>query len=330
MQEKRIYANRALAILKAYLSETPAHISWLLPSTICFSVPCLFLSLGKKIAFYDFGYDLMATTGPFADKGEYKGILITDYYAKEIDAQQLAYIRSHFEMVIYDKCLSVPLIPYPGSLNYDLVLFSTGKGKIADIGFGGIGMGVTAELMSIQDQGTSSAAERQSAYDTIEAGWKASIEKGIQLDINLPGDSSNWISSSALSETDSYEKLLHEELEIARKEKETINQVYSSVIPSPLFFYPEANMWRFNILVNEARLLIGHIFEHGFFASRHYANAARVLGYSQNCHQSEWIENHIVNLFNYKYLSVDEAEQCAYLVKKLFHKKNISPVKPFT
>lgn len=75
---KKYFCNRALGILYFYHLET-----WLVPATICFSVPLLFLKLKKKIVFYDFSFSIDKILEKFQSKSK-QSLILVDYYGTEV------------------------------------------------------------------------------------------------------------------------------------------------------------------------------------------------------------------------------------------------------
>ncbi|MES2691196.1 MAG: hypothetical protein V4658_12380, partial [Bacteroidota bacterium] len=265
---------------------------WLLPSTVCFSVPFLFTRLNKQITFYDYGYD----ANSILDRIEnlHTGILLTDYYSKPWQSTDLLLLKASTPALVHDCCLSAPVTDV-AHLVADLLLFSTGKGKVLDLGSGAIGFchsGHDVKSDPVQDP-----EKIRQQYQELDAYWKeilvgkTSFKKERVQDVD-------WIEHSDLDEP-VYLSEVHKKLQARLDHKSMLNATYSQLI-NPVFLDNSiGNEWRFNILVDQPRVLLNELVKKDLFASNHYANAAVYLNDPENTNnKSSYLEKHIVNLFN--------------------------------
>lgn len=316
----KYFANRALGILYNFLLHECKHINtWLLPSQVCFSIPFLFLNLNKKIIFYDFGFSYNNITNNITNT-DTDGVLIVDYFGSNWKDEDIRLIKSMSACLIHDKCLSI----YDINANYeaDLTIFSSGLGKIANLGYGGLGIVKKNINMAFSnDIDTSNYHKRYASKDTF---WKHVING--RKDFSLAATKGHWIDTGNSSINSNYESMFLEQQKLSIAHKVLLNEVYMNIIPRELHFSQVSNIWRFNLLVDDNKKLLQAIFTNNLFASSHYANAAKYILHQKDLVISEFIERHIVNLFNDFSFSIDQAEKCATLICKLFHRNIIKPV----
>ncbi|MCX7999931.1 MAG: hypothetical protein N3A69_13425, partial [Leptospiraceae bacterium] len=245
------------------------------------------------------------------------------YYGTEIwKTEDLNLLKSYAECIIYDACLSIPAITAT-QMSADLVLFSTGKSKIVDLGYGAIAFCKPSYKLEVHE--TVMKTFTNSYYEQLERKWKDALaNKKIFLIDNLVF--SEWIDCNNNLITSNYER----ELEVKRREilihKERINRIYKEIIPKELIAHNLSDIWRFNLFVKNKKILLNSIFEKGLFASSHYANCERVLYGKSDLEGSNFVEKNIVNLFNDFNFNESMAENCGFIIKDLFEKKLIQTV----
>lgn len=179
-------------------------------------------------------------------------------------------------LLVDDRCLCPPERPHEvDATGADLVLFSTGAKKHVDLGSRGYGV----------------------------------MASGIKYD----DPHSEPLSSAA--EAECYFNLIAKKLPVITEEKHRINAIYQKGIP-PEACLPDAYQgWRFNILVNEAGILIQNLFDAGLFASRHYSDLTTPGALDAQTNAGR-IAAHIVNLFNDHYYTEEQAERTVTIVRE--------------
>lgn len=299
---------------------------WLLPANVCFSVPFLISSLGRKMSFYDFGIGGAPVEPVLAkQRGAQVGVLLLNHYGLPWDEEDVSLIRKNSASVVLDACLSVPNFqPLPNS-KADLTLYSSGKGKVVELGYGAFGHLITP--LAGQRQGIVRQGFNPTGYDLLERYWKQVLE-GIPFakDIVLMHE---WVDEGTdlLPDPIAYsERVKRQQLFVLRHKLE-INRVYNELIDDEFHWHPRGNTWRFNIMVDDAELLLKEIFSRGLFASRHYANAARRLGETDRLPFADLVEKHMVNLFNCPKITAEFAERCAGAVQYLKGKGKLRPMR---
>ncbi|MCS7029384.1 MAG: hypothetical protein NZ519_11530 [Bacteroidia bacterium] len=314
----KYFTNRAIGLLYHFLLDQGKYIdTWLLPSQICFSVPYLFLKLGKKVIFYDFGFSHIDVLRLFTGK---EGVLIVDYFGTEWDIEQVSIIKDTVPCLIHDKCLSVCNPDYP--YKADLTIFSSGKGKVVDMGYGGFGIAINK--LNIENKVNNlKSINYENFYNKKDFYWKQIINGNRRF--CLREVSGSWIDIYSNLIDENYEKSFFEKQNKSIQHKNLLNQIYRSIIPADLYFHQTSNIWRFNLLITNKSKLLNSIFMNNLFASSHYVNVAKYIMRQDTLVRSDIIENHIVNLFNDFNFDIEKAERCARIVRSLFERNIIRP-----
>lgn len=322
------YGNRALGILYSFLKQHNHLDTWLLPTHICFSVPFLFLHMGKEIIFYDYGFSNDLILKPISASKKPIGLLLADYYGTAWTYEALKIFREYTPCLIHDVCLGIPSTSYEENSIADLTLFSMGKGKVIDLGYGA--MGISREKIPLNIGTKPQHIERfKKRYECLDHYWKEIIKGKAKFDIGQLG--LEWIDTSDTLIENNFSQKLKDAKKNILVHKEKLNSIYQTLIPKELHYKEVSNIWRFNILLNNKETLLKHLFAEGLFASSHYANTAKylfTLPQPNTYPKADFIEKHIVNLFNDFYFSEEKAKLCALLINRLFDQGLISAVNP--
>lgn len=105
----------------------------------------------------------------------------------------------------------------------------------------------------------------------------------------------------------SYRRRVLDATRAADEQKETLNAIYTRLLPAEIQLPPELQRWRFNIRVPDAGRLLETIFAQGLFASRHYAPLA-------DAPVAARLHSDVVNLFNDRWFDADRARRVSELV----------------
>lgn len=324
-----LYANRALGLLSAFLRENEHVTNWLLPANICFSVPLTFLSRGRTIDFYDF--DILSNTVHAAlskYNSKYTGVLLVNHYGLPHDDDSTSAIKQSTSLLIVDACLSVPNLKPPLDSKADLTLFSTGKGKVVELGFGAFGH--LTKSLEVREEFSRFGEWKSSAYNDLETYWKGVIN-GTKFDHNTVL-TKDWIDEGRqlISSEHDYMHTVNNSIEHILSHKSTINEIYRTEIDPDFHWNPSGNLWRFNLLVDNSKLVMSEIFSKGLFASQHYANTARYIRNIKTLKNADLVENHMINLFNSQNITHSFAQQCAEIIRDLIHQGKLKPVELFS
>ncbi|OFY71832.1 MAG: hypothetical protein A3G23_14625 [Bacteroidetes bacterium RIFCSPLOWO2_12_FULL_37_12] len=316
-----IIANRALGILKLFLGQYPDKKKWALPATICFSVPALFYSEKKEIYFYDFSID----NSNLLEKKillNCDGILAVDYYGTEkTDVCVFKKLKESGKIIIYDKCLSAPDFTInPELLNFiDLVLFSTGDAKVVDLGYGGYG--ISRVLLKPGKYN----AEVTKNYLKLDKEWDIAFKSNLPIQINRLHEN-EWVDISDNHIQTNYKQGVKKLTGQIMVEKNKINAIYKAIIPPELIFTELSDVWRFNLLIKNRDFLLREIYFNKLFVGCHYADMSVHFNFRKKLNYSKFIEKHILNLYNDRYITPAQAEKCAELIRILYEQGRVGGV----
>ena len=320
-----ILANRALGILSAYIDQRTDITTWFIPSNVCFSLPFLVISKNKHLEMFDFGFTSEIILKKIKEqKQPNTGIVLVNHFGMSWTQEEVQSLSPYFNSVIIDACLSPPETHLPKSCNSDLLIFSTGKGKFVDLGYGAIGY--CKVPLTIQPSSHPSQIEIHRRYEWLESFWKMALAGGSVVDYSevrkLP-----WIDDGAekLTNGESYFSQVVQQSSLEWNHRNTLNEIYQAIIGPDLAWNSKANLWRYHLWVDKPEIVINALFDNGLFASRHYPNGAKRLGVSGSFESAELLENHIINLFNSTQVNSDFAEKCSQVVSRLLSSGKVKP-----
>ena len=313
---KLVYAPRASAILYDLLLSENNGRPFLLPANICPIVPITFFKAGVPFEFVDISreslnMDLDHTRASLhGQSGGYGGVLYVHTYGDPSTPQDFfREIKNQFPdlLLIDDRCLCIPDLESDSSTNADVVLYSTGYAKIADLGFGGY-----AFLQERLNYKHRSLPFYDSDLETIEQAYKKSMKTRqpyvyvdahwLQTDFELP----SW---------QEYSTRVYKATESSLTHRQSINVVYNSLIPRELCLPDEYQLWRFNLRVPEKNKILNAIFNENLFASSHYASLANLMS-DDSCPIAQELADHVINLFNDEHYTVEMAEQTSRIIMR--------------
>lgn len=104
-------------------------------------------------------------------------------------------------------------------------------------------------------------------------------------------------------------------LETADRHKQILNAIYAAGLPANVQLPALFQQWRFNILVPNSEVLVASLFEAGLFASRHYEPVTGRFT-AERFPVAEWLHARVVNLFNDRYYSVEQARRTVAVVRE--------------
>lgn len=310
-----VFESRASSILYNLLLSLEDERPFLLPANVCPIVPLTFRKAGRRFSFVDIGGpDLAMDPEQCLDRLRgsregFAGVLYVRTYGMEGDAD--SFFRAARELRpdllwIDDKCLCRPdcggerLSPCA-----DATLFSTGRAKHVDLGFGGF-----AHLGERVPYRRQSGRCEEAALDEIERNVKQAVAYGVPFE----GGEGDWLdlSEPGLS-WEAYERSVLATLQDVDEHQRRLNAIYTSAFPEEIRLPERFQSWRFHILVPEPDRLVERLFSAGLFASRHYAPLGRSFGEGR-FPVAERLHSKVVNLFNDRYFDEERAERAAWLV----------------
>lgn len=313
---KTLLAPRASAILFDLLRGQRDGRTFILPANICPIVPITFFKAGVPFEFVDIeaqtlGIDLDEVRKRLAHPGiRWGGVLYAHTYGDPATPQDFfREIKERWPelLVIDDRCLCVPDLSEDEATAADVVLYSTGYGKIVDTPPAGFAF-IRSEAIPERQHLAFDAA----ALEVLEAEYKACVAEGRPYSYQ----DSNWLQTEAeLPSWPDYTARVQKETTASLARRRSINDLYASLIPSEIQLPERFQLWRFSVrLANKARAL-QPLFEAGLFASAHYASLVGIMGIGTGDRARDLAE-HVVNLFNDHHYTLDMAEQTAEIIRR--------------
>jgi dTDP-4-amino-4,6-dideoxygalactose transaminase len=308
---KLIQAARASAILYNLLAARADSRPWLLPANICPIVPMTFFKARVPFLFVDISpatlHMDLNRAGEKITRGEFGGLLFAHPYGAESTPpdffSQIKSLDPNL-LILDDRCLCVPDLESIHTAA-DVILYSTGYAKIAELGFGGY-----AFLRDDLEYRSASLPFNPANHDEMEKSYKQAIQKRerfvyrdsdwLQIDPTFPA----WYDYSRQIETRKKASLIQRQL---------LNQIYESRLPKEIQLLSEYQTWRFNIRVKNKSQILGAIFDAGLFASSHYASLAGIMADGSAPH-AEALADEIINLFNDEHFDEEKAQQTCDIV----------------
>ncbi len=309
---KPIQDSRASAILYNLLVGRADSRPWLLPANICPVVLMTFFKARVPFEFVDISpatlhMDLERAKEKIK-RGNFGGLLFAHAYGElstPLDFfSEIKQLTTPHLLILDDRCLCVPDLE-PSHTAADVILYSTGYAKIAELGYGGY-----AFLHDDLEYRSASLPFNPADYDQIEKNYKRAIQKRekftyrdsdwLQIDPTFPA----WYDYSR-------------QIEIKRKasliQRQLLNQVYESRLPKEIQLPSEYQTWRFNIRVKNKSQILNAIFAAGLFASSHYASLAGIMA-DGSAPYAEALADEIINLFNDEHFDEEKARQTCDIV----------------
>lgn len=307
---KVIFARRALGILYRFIKQYSGNYA--IPANVCPVVPLAFKLAGVNFVFVDIDketlcVDELRVTNLVKSK-KIDGLLFVRTYGYLYDSDSffcdLKSINSSLK-IIDDRCLCKP--DFSSSTTFaDLILYSTGYAKQIDLGYGGFGFlndGLKLSKCSLNYYG----------YN-IEKEYKEAFKNKTIFD-TIP---SGWLDDSFMDEIESlrYKVEIESNVDKINEHKNMLNSIYNEKLPESIRLKSCFQSWRYNILVENKNHVLKSLFDAGLFASSHYYPSNRLFDgdYYEN---SEWLHDHIINLFNDGYYDVEKVIRTCDIISQV-------------
>ena len=311
-----VQAPRASAIIYSLLVNRRDKSPWLLPANICPIVPITFLKARLPFQFVDISADTLHMDLEQAEQlvksNKFGGLLYAHTYGEASTPNEyFASVKrlSPDLMIIDDRCLCVPDLEFNPNNQADIQLYSTGYAKIVDLHFGGY-----AFIRDDIDYQSAQLAFHPEDHEEIERAYKASISQRAKFDYR----DSDWLETDTpVQAWDEYCAQIKKSLAESMAHRISLNQVYASTLPEEVQLPAPFQTWRFNIRARNKQNILDAIFSSGLFASSHYASLAGIMD-DGKAPQAEALEESIINLFNDRHFTLEQAEQvCKIILENL-------------
>lgn len=311
---KTVWEQRASTILFNLISSLETPGLFLIPSNVCPVVAATLLKAGRGFELVDIDPqthcldERLLLSKLETNRRRYAGILFVHTYGSprsfEPAFRAVKECAPHL-LVVDDRCLCIPGFDDLEQTAADVLLYSTGYSKYAELGYGGYAF----MRQGLRYRRTGRAFDA-AAHETLVGAMREAQETG-QAFLYLD---SNWLDCTP--PTGSFESYRSEVLarcDSVRTHKELLNRIYQESIPPEVQMGSGLHDWRFNILVPQKEKLLRSIFDAGLFASSHYPSLVGVFGTGEG-KQAERLHSRVVNLFNNDRFSAVQAERVSVLV----------------
>ncbi len=300
----------------------------LLPTNVCPVVPLSILSAGARFEFIDLDpITLHMSREPMLRRVRDPGaepvssVVFVRTYGVESDVEPIFEDLRNSNprpLIVDDRCLCVALTEPRelGSQTADVVIFSTGRAKQVDLGFGGFAH-LRSEV-SCPDAHREYSADHHDRISRLlndQARSQQPLYRGSDSSVVREMANAKWLDlSRPVLSWDAYRQQVGDAIAKRERHREKINEIYRRSIPEQVQLGESFHRWRFQIRVAESKSLIENIFEAGYFASRHYFPSAVLFG-DQPAPVATRLSESIVNLFNDFHVSADGALRISEIVR---------------
>ncbi len=309
---RKEYSTRACKVLYNLIMSNSIKGTVLMPANICESVPATYLKCGMEIQFCDIdSFDWQIDKDAVLKILSCDEISVLHYnhtygYQCEDDYKFISLLKDKYPqlLIIDDKCLCFPEMGI-SNMPADVVIYSTGNVKCVDISWGGYAF--------IRDQ-----LNYESYKLKYEQKDEIMFDEYIKLchkQINAVDNSvilSNWLCNDG--EKKNYYELIEKKQTEIRKHKKEINAIYQEIPGSMGLEYCN---WRYQLLIDNPSECINMLFNNGLFCSNHYKSLGNGYFSSLNTPNCNWLEKHIINLFNDHRCSIEQAKKTVKLLKQV-------------
>jgi hypothetical protein len=194
----------------------------------------------------------------------------------------------------------------PNNSFADVTLYSTGYGKIVDIGSGGYAF--IKDEINYQQRSLHFGAQ---ALTDLEQAYKQSIYHSSRFTYQ----DSDWLETETNLTWETYRPQVESALLKAQAHRSALNEIYATRLPVELQLPAAYQAWRFNLHVPDKQKILNAIFANGLFASSHYTSLAGIMA-DGHCPHAEQLAASVINLFNDQHFTQAMAEQACDVISK--------------
>jgi hypothetical protein len=302
-----VFEARAATILYNLLRTRRDRRPFLLPANVCSAVPLTFLRAGQPFHLVDIGADLGMDAERCLDllerrPGTFGGLLYVRPYGAAARPEPLfraAKRRQPDLLVIDDRCLCRPNCDGVTRASHaDVTLYSTGRAKHTDLGFGGFAH-LHPDVVYRHHRG----GYRPEALTRLTRRFNAAAAAGRRV----RGAGGPWLELAPPEMSwPRFRRRVAVTTRASDAQKRRLNAIYAAALPAEIQLPPRFQSWRFNVLVPEPDRLVARLFAANLFASRHYPSLAGVFALGP-FPAAAGLHRWTVNLFNDRNFDEDMA-----------------------
>ena len=312
-----IQAPRASAILYRLLKSQASPLPWLLPANICPIVPITFFKARVPFEFVDIStatlhMDLEQVEALIKTR-KYGGLLYAHTYGESSTPVEFFTNAKSLDpalLIIDDRCLCTPDLEPDVNSPADVLLYSTGYAKIVELNFGGY-----AFIKEAVPYESESLPFSPQDYEDLERSYKEAVLQRARFIYH----DTHWLETVSnlrvLRAWYDYHDQIENRLSRSLTQRSILNKIYTGNLPAEIQLSQSYQTWRFNIRVKNKKHIMNAIFNAGLFASSHYASLAGIMAEGR-ASEAEKLADEVVNLFNDRHFSAEQAEQVCEIIKE--------------
>jgi dTDP-4-amino-4,6-dideoxygalactose transaminase len=311
-----IFERRATNIIYKLLRSNFYNNFFLLPANICSSIPLAFITANVKF--------LLIDIDPYSLAIDHEKV---EFYSKIEACHGVIYVRPYGNLenvedffrilkknnsnflIIDDRCLSIPVTNEVESVA-DIILYSTGKSKILDLGYGGFAY-VNSDI-SYNSQKLKYYKSHEVKNDHIV---RNHLQNRTELKIIYPNWLEDFTHDVSLS---NYHQEINNKIKNAISHKQLINEIYSFYLNDFNILNAKFSLWRFNLLVNNKNKILSTLLRNDIPVSSHYQPLTDIFS-GKVAKNATHLFSHVVNLFNDYRISEQVALKITRLIKESIH-----------
>ncbi len=326
MTGRIVTAARASALIYS-LANSRKDGHWLLPANVCPAVPLALMQAGATFDFIDLNphslcMDVERAAAKITDTTA--GVIYVHSYGFAPDAEaDLRTLRTALPdgaLLVDDRALCVPKTDIDAHLAHgvDAVIYSTGHGKVLDLGGGGYG--IFAKGLAYHAPPKLDPAEAEKADSDLTRRYKAAMAKGQIFDSDTRALLAPWIDSSAGPNWPELQLRISRNLPKALAHKRQLNAIYRDGLQGlkgVISLSDPAHDWRYNVRAKTRDKFLELLFREGLFASAHYYPSPALFG-GAPCPVAEGLGDDILNLFNDVNFTKTQAKHVVSLARDFY------------
>ncbi|WP_323760970.1 hypothetical protein [Maricaulis sp.] len=311
------------SIVAGQAARRPDCRHWLVPANACDAVYLSLMSAGASFDVVDireenFCLDVDQAIEALGGDRSYAGLIyIHGYGASHSAATDIRRLRNAAGpelVVIDDRCLCPPSIdPEMEGLGCaDAVVYSTGHGKVLDLGAGGYAL-VSDGLALLPVEGVFDPAAEAGLIDALRTRIDPGLDQEVAVENRIADWLASWLPTAEGPDWPALRHAIERELPAVLAHKSRLNEVYRSTLPAEFVLAGADHLWRYNLRVPNRDRLLERIFDAGLFASAHFRSFRSHLDSGQ-CPVAHAVQCSTINLFNDKNFSLDQATRVSEIV----------------
>lgn len=294
----RVIANRASAILYNWLITNQIVCKVILPANICESVPAAYMKAGCDLIFCDIELEsyCMSVNEIMSNINKNdKVVLHFNHTYGYIDLQQRIFLLDLKEeypniLIVEDCCLCIPwLNPDKFDEGMDMVLFSTGNTKVANIGYGGYAF--IGDTWEYRTQITEYSENDLLGFEKHVKECHSKYGTRMREEVFL----ANWIEENIGDTETVFFNKVKRQIGDSLSHKKVLNEIYCGL---PGSMKNEYSVWRYNLLLQNASFCKKVLFDNGLYCSSHYMSLGNGYWSNKKTPNCDYVYEHVINLFN--------------------------------